>query len=154
MKVELWLALMDPLKLVDWLAIHCEQGMACRQWAVGYPAIPGHQHRADTPSGKRILAVAGRSPGSRVLRGATFPTVPPAHAAPAPVSGYFGVRSSLTVAGAVTALAPFGSSAPCSLLIPWSPSIGEPSTGQHFPTPGTSSRNLSFHDDGQCEILH
>lgn len=33
----------------------------------------------------------------------------------------------LTVAGAVTALAPIGSSAPCSLLIPWSLSVGEPS---------------------------
>src|SRR5262245_21994946 len=36
----------------------------------------------------------------------------------------------LTVAGAVTALAPFGSSVPCSLLIPWTWSVGEPSTGQ------------------------
>src|SRR5690242_20006524 len=34
----------------------------------------------------------------------------------------------LTVAGAVTALAPFGSSVPCSLLIPWTWSVGEPST--------------------------
>src|SRR3546814_1675915 len=33
----------------------------------------------------------------------------------------------LTVAGAVTALAPIGSSAPCSLLIPWNSSVGEPS---------------------------
>src|SRR3546814_12092993 len=33
----------------------------------------------------------------------------------------------LTVAGAVTALAPIASSAPCSLLIPWNSSVGEPS---------------------------
>jgi hypothetical protein len=80
-----------------------------------------------------VLSLAGLL--THELRAApTFPVVR-RHCCRVSTSGHFGVRSSLTVAGAVTVLAPFGSSAPCSLLIPWSSSVGEPSTGGTSPPP-------------------
>src|ERR1700753_4486341 len=48
----------------------------------------------------------------------------------------------LTVAGAATVSAPFGSSVPCPLLIPWISSVGEPSPTT-IGTPGAP---------GQCRL--
>src|SRR6185437_13935283 len=78
-------------------------------------------HRSTPPERALPLAMAGLlargSPPFADLPG--FPVVKMASGSP------------LTVAGAATALAPSGSSAPCSLLIPWSLSVGAPSHENH-----------------------
>ncbi len=59
----------------------------------------------------------------------------------------------LTVAGAATVLVPFGSSAPCSLLIPSTSRVGEPSVPVNVEPSRRSRREATFvsaHATGSC----
>lgn len=59
----------------------------------------------------------------------------------------------LTVAGAATVLVPFGSSAPCSLLIPSTSRVGEPSVPVNVERSRRSRREATFvsaHATGSC----
>ncbi len=92
------------------------------------------------PGTPRPVAVVndGRSPGSRVegLAGLPGPWT----------SGMDDKPSPLTVAGAATVSAPFGSSSPCSLLIP--PALPrEPSAPDRSRSDRLSSTSRAFSDD-------